>query len=171
MDTRRMHCLSLIGMPGVGKSTVGVLLAKALSMGFVDTDVLIQERELKGLPQLLAEHGADGFLALEESYVLHMNPTGKIVATGGSVVYSSRAMLHLKATGPVIHMELPLHELRHRLGNLVLRGVVHGPGQDLEGLYAERLPLYRKYADIEVHCSGMNHEDVMRAILERTGHL
>lgn len=170
MDTRRTHCISLIGMPGVGKSTVGVLLAKALSMGFVDTDVLIQQRELKGLPQLLAEYGMDGFLALEESYILKLNPAGNIVATGGSVVYSSRAMHHLKASGPVIHLELPLDELRHRLGNLDLRGVVHGPNQDLGALYAERLPLYRGYADMEVHCSRMNHEEVVRAILERAGH-
>jgi shikimate kinase len=168
VGAHRPNCISLIGMPGVGKSTVGILLAKALSMGFVDTDVLIQERERKSLRELLAERGTNGFLALEETHVLELDPSDRIVATGGSVVYSRRAMRHLKDWGPVIHLELPLDELRFRLDNLELRGVVRGPGQDLEGLYAERIPMYRDWADMEIQCSGMTHEAVVRAILERT---
>jgi shikimate kinase len=156
----------LIGMPGVGKSTVGVLLAKASSRDFVDTDVWIQAREAASLPELLARHGRAGFLDLEERQVLALDARNAVIATGGSVVYGERAMAKLRAEGSVVHLALPLGELEARLGSLAARGVVIDPGQDLGTLYRERMPLYRKWADVEIEVAGLSHEAVVARIRE-----
>jgi shikimate kinase len=158
--------LVLIGMPGVGKSTVGVLLAKATGRDFVDTDVFVQAREGASLPELLARHGRAGFLTLEERQVLALDAQNAVIATGGSVVYGERAMEKLKGSGLVVHLALPLPALAARLGSLAARGVVIDPDQDLAQLYGERIPLYRKWADVEIDAERLSHEAVVARIRE-----
>ncbi|MFO7957247.1 MAG: shikimate kinase [Candidatus Brocadiia bacterium] len=156
----------LIGMPGVGKSTAGVLLAKRLSRDFVDTDVMIQAAEKRRLQDIIDTDGLDAFRRLEERQVLSLDCRGHVVATGGSVVYSPRAMVHLGDGGTIVHLELPLDVLRKRLTDLDSRGVVMAPGETLGRLYDERMPLYRRWADVTVSCEGLSHEEVVDAIVE-----
>jgi shikimate kinase len=155
----------LIGMPAVGKSTIGVLLAKELSREFLDTDVLIQAQENRRLYQLIADLGRDAFCALEERYLLAIACSSHIIATGGSAVYSSKAMEHLAATGPVVYLHLPFQELKKRIGDTGARGVVISPGQSFEDLFVERRALYEHYANATVPCSGLDHEGVLAAVL------
>lgn len=151
----------LIGMPGVGKSTVGVILAKVLGYQFIDADLVIQKRENRLLHEIISEEGLDGFLKAEENANVYIaqNEEKSIVATGGSVVYCEKAMQELKKTGRVIYLELEYDQLKKRLGNLKGRGVVLKDGQDLRGLYEERIPLYEKYADLTVSLVGIVPED------------
>lgn len=155
----------LIGMPAVGKSTVGVLLAKALSRDFLDTDVLIQAHEGCRLQELIARYGREAFCRLEERYLLSLKFKGKVVATGGSAVYSPRAMASLAASGPVVYLHLPLEELMFRIGDTGVRGVVISPGQTFEQLFEERRSLYEAYADLTVSCSGLGHDETVRAVI------
>jgi shikimate kinase len=155
----------LIGMPGVGKSTLGVLLAKARGLDFIDTDVRIQAREGRALQDIIDRDGTQVFRAVEERTVLALACADTVVATGGSVIYSSAAMQHLHALGMVVHLHLPLAPLRRRLRDLGSRGVVRSPGQTLDELFAEREPLYRRYADVTLDCSGLNHEQAVEAII------
>jgi shikimate kinase len=155
----------LIGMPGVGKSTVGVLLAKALSQGFLDTDIHIQSWECRRLQDILDNEGRDAFLSIEERYVLSLECTGMVIATGGSVPYSPHVMDYLKSSGVVVHLDLSFAALAKRINNLPTRGVVMAAGQTLESLYEERQPLYRQYADLTIDCQGLNHEEVVAAVL------
>lgn len=138
----------LIGMPGCGKSTVGVLLAKALGMSFVDTDVVLQARERRKLQTIINEIGIDAFLLREEEAILGLDCDRTVVATGGSVVYGRRAMEHLHAHGVVVYIRLPYEIIQARLSNLATRGVTLRPGQTLRDLYDERVPLYEAEADI-----------------------
>lgn len=138
----------LIGMPGCGKSTVGVLLAKALGMSFVDTDVVLQARERRKLQTIINEIGIDAFLLREEEAILGLDCDRTVVATGGSVVYGRRAMEHLHAHGVVVYIRLPYKIIQARLSNLATRGVTLRPGQTLRDLYDERVPLYEAEADI-----------------------
>ena len=156
----------LIGMPGVGKSTVGVLLAKALSRKFIDTDLIIQAREGRRLQDIIDAEGMAAFCRIEERQVLDLACEGAVVATGGSVVYSAPAMQHLKSAGVAVALTLDLPELQRRLMNLDSRGVVMAPGQTLEALFEERAALYRRFADITIDCGGMNHEEVVARTLE-----
>ena len=156
----------LIGMPGVGKSTVGVLLAKALSRDFVDTDVLMQAVEGRRLQEIIDAEGLDNFLALEELHVLGLNLHGTVIATGGSVVYSDPAMTHLKKHGQIVYLRLPLPDLEARITDMDSRGVVIAPWQTLADLNHERLPLYEHFADITIDCAGLSHGQVVLAILE-----
>ena len=165
MDAKRN--IVLIGMPGAGKSTLGVLLAKELSRSFLDTDIHVQTREGRTLPSILQEEGVDRFLSIEESHVLALELEGFVIATGGSVVYSPRAMAHLKSRGLVVLLELSLPLLLERIQNMESRGIAMAPGQDLESLYLERKPLYESYADIRVSCDHKGHEQVLREILTR----
>ncbi len=155
----------LIGMPGAGKSTVGVLLAKALSRDFIDTDLVIQARAGRRLQEILDSEGLEAFRAIEESAVLSLAPRGCVVATGGSVVYSEAAMRHLKRRGVAVYLALPVEALRARLANLATRGVAMAPGLTLESLFEEREPLYRRHADATVDCRGLDHERVVEAVL------
>jgi shikimate kinase len=154
----------LIGMPGVGKSTVGVLLAKATSRRFVDTDVVIQSRQRRRLQDLIDSAGLEMFRAVEEQCVCSLDVQDAVIATGGSVVYSDAAMRRLGEIGTIIHLDLDLPALEQRL-NLDSRGVVMRPCQALEDLYAERDPLYRRYARASVNCEGLTHEGVVAAVL------
>ena len=155
----------LTGMPGVGKSTVGVLLAKAMSRSFIDTDVYIQSREGRRLQDIIDTEGLDYFRDIEAHHVLSLDCRGHVIATGGSVVYSTAAMRHLRTGGIVVHLALPLEPLLKRLTNLDSRGVVIVPGQSVASLFAERQPLYERYADITVDCLGLNHEQTVAHIM------
>jgi shikimate kinase len=155
----------LIGMPGVGKSTVGVLLAKELSRAFLDTDVLIQSQEGRRLRDIIREEGMDVFGALEERYILTLDCREHVIATGGSAVYSEPAMSHLRANGIIIHLSLPLAVIETRIRDLDARGVVRSYRQNLRDLYDERMPQYVRHRDAEIDCSDKTHEQVVCAIL------
>ena len=157
----------LIGMPGVGKSSIGVILAKELGFRFIDADLLIQEQEKKLLREVIAERGVEGFLAVEERVNASIASDHAVIATGGSVVYGKKAMEHLRSIGRIVYLMLPYEQLQKRLGNLQNRGVVLKDGQDLESLFAERSPLYERYADITVDETGLDMEETLSAVLEQ----
>lgn len=142
----------LIGMPGAGKSTLGVVLAKILNYDFLDVDLVIQNKHGKTLQTLINEYGPQGFLDVENQDLQEINVHRTIIATGGSAVYSDRAMEHLRSIGTVVYLQISYKELANRLGDLQERGVVMkgGMGMSLADLYEERLPLYEKWADITV---------------------
>jgi shikimate kinase len=156
----------LIGMPGVGKSTIGVLLAKELSRAFLDIDLLIQSQEGRRLRDIICEDGMDVFRAVEERHILALDCREHVIATGGSAVYSDVAMNHLRDHGVVVHLTLPIEILTTRITDLEVRGVVRAEGQDLRQLHEERFPLYARYRDCEVDCTDRSHEDVVIAIVE-----
>jgi len=156
----------LIGMPGAGKSTVGVVLAKTLGMQFIDTDILIQERAGKMLQEILDGNGPDAFKRLEEETILSIRPDRAVIATGGSVVCSEAAMAHLKSGGVVVYLEIPYAEMEARLKNITTRGILLLPGQSLRGMYDERVPLYEKYADLTVACSDEDFESVVGNVIK-----
>ena len=151
----------LIGMPGVGKSTVGVLLAKRLGFAFIDTDILIQVREGLSLQELIRAHGAEEFCRIEENHILSLAVDSHVIAPGGSVVYRPQAMAHVKAHGTVIHLDIAVERLKRRLDNVDARGVVISPGQTIESLYAERRPLYLHYADATLETDGLTPDQVV----------
>lgn len=163
---RECQNVILIGMPGVGKSTVGVLLAKRLGFAFLDTDIQIQIREGKSLRELIALYGTAGFCDLEGNYILSLSPGASVIATGGSVVYVQQAVEHLKACGQIVHLDLELGRLKKRLDDMDARGVVIGPGQNLDDLYAERQPLYAKYADTAISTDGLTPDQVVARIMQ-----
>lgn len=157
----------LIGMPGVGKSTVGVLLAKRLGLGFIDTDILIQGREGKRLSQLITELGVIGFREREASHIRSLECRDHVISTGGSVVYQADAMTHLAAMGVLVFLDLTIEPLKARLDSLDARGVVRAPGQSLEDLFAERMPLYRQWADLTIPCNGETADHIKEMIASR----
>lgn len=161
-----MDNITLIGMPGVGKSTLGVVLAKVLGYQFLDADLLIQKQEKKRLYQIIDEYGPEGFMAVENRVNASIEAECTVIATGGSVVYCQEAMEHLKSIGKVVYLKLSLNSLSKRLGNLKGRGVLLKEGQTLEDLYRERIPLYEKYADIVVDEEGKDLEASLQAVLE-----
>lgn len=154
----------LIGMPGAGKSTVGVLLAKALKMPFIDTDLLIQQQENCYLQELIDEHGIGDFMKIEENIILGLDVENHIIATGGSVVYSEAAVKHLKSSGVTVFLNTRLYQLEHRLKNVHTRGIAMKTGQTLAMLYNERMPLYKIYANFEIDCSKKHIETIVAEI-------
>jgi len=157
--------LILIGMPGAGKSTAGPILARRTGRPFLDCDTLLAEREKRGLQEIVDGDGYLALRAIEERLLLSL-PAGRyVIATGGSAVYSDRAMRHLKTLGPVIWLRLHLEELASRIDNFAGRGLAKRPDQSLADLYAERLPLYQRYADATVDCDGLSPEQVVAQIL------
>jgi shikimate kinase len=155
----------LIGMPGAGKSTLGVLLAKALGYDFLDTDVMLQTHEGRLLQQILDDEGPDGFCELESRYLSALAVKGCVVATGGSVVYGDATMRHLNSIGIAVYLQLSLAELLPRLDNFDIRGVVRRSGQTLSDLYDERVPLYERYADLTIPSGGDDHESIVSQIV------
>jgi shikimate kinase len=161
--------LVLIGMPGVGKSSVGVLLAKATSRDFLDTDVLIQSREGRSLQAIMDAEGPAAFIRLEERYLLEIDRGGCVIATGGSAVYSPAAMSHLAARGRVIYLWLPLDVLAERITNMGTRGIVKEPHQTLAAIFEERSPLYGRWAQAAIDCRGRTADQVVGDILKVCG--
>ena len=162
-----MQNLILIGMPGCGKSTVGVVLAKALGLDFIDSDLVIQREMGAKLSQLIDRHGDEGFRAIENRINASLTVTDSIIATGGSVVYGEDAMRHLKEIGTIIYLKLSCEAIEDRLGDLHARGVTIKPGWTLRDLYNERVPLYEKWADITVDCEQIRLREVVEYIRSR----
>jgi len=151
-------------MPGSGKSTSGVLLAKSLGLSFLDTDLLVQQQAGTLLQDLVDEKGFSGFIDIEEKIVSRLETSQSVISTGGSVVYSEKAMSHFKEIGTVVYLEVSFPEITRRIQNISTRGIALKAGQNLETLYHERLPLYRKYADITVHGDGKTIEELVTEI-------
>ncbi len=160
-----MKNLILIGMPASGKSTLGVMTAKALGWDFLDTDVFIQTREGRTLKAIIHSEGIEVFRALESNYVCQLNPTHCVVATGGSVVFGARAMAYLQQLGRVVWLKVDLNELQRRIGNLTERGVLHHSGQTLGDILQEREVLYRKYAHTVIECAGQTSEQLVDVLV------
>ncbi len=154
MKNGNKHNVILIGMPGAGKSTVGVVLAKRMGYRFLDSDLVIQERTGKLLYQLMEIHGLEGFMRIENQINASLDCDGYVIATGGSVVYGREAMDHLKDIGTIVYLKLPYREIEERLGDLNARGVAMKPNQTLLSLYEERCPMYERYADVVMECEG-----------------
>lgn len=156
----------LIGMPGAGKSTVGVILAKAAGLQFCDTDLIIQQKTGRKLQEIINSDGIEKFLETESDVLSELSVENSVIATGGSAVYSEAAMQNLKRTGIAVWLDVPLCEVKRRIDNITTRGIVMHPGESLESIYAERLPLYRKYADITVSCSATEEtvENILKSI-------
>lgn len=157
--------LILIGMPGAGKSTIGLLLAKQLAKDFVDTDLLIQLEHRKTLQDILHEQGYLALRGHEEKILLNTDYHNHVIATGGSAVYSAQAMQHLKKLGPIIFLDVAIQELEQRLSNLHTRGIASAPLQTFADIYAERRPLYLRYADIVIDCNGKNQDQLVDEVI------
>ncbi len=170
----------LIGMPGVGKTTIGKRLAVMSGLGFLDTDRIIEAKTGHKIAQLLSEHGVGGFIEIENRICAALHAEYSVIATGGSVVYGEEAMAHLHDLGTIVYLQLDLIALSSRLGDLRTRGVVLPHGMSLEALYAERVPLYRKWADIVIDenlsypaqtTRRLHHELRNRGFFRGMGHL
>lgn len=161
-----MNNIVLIGMPGAGKSTLGVVLAKVMNYRFMDADLEIQEQEKRKLSQIIEEEGTERFMEIENRVNASIEAEETVIATGGSVVYCREAMEHLKTIGTVVYLKLSLANLEKRLGNLKGRGVVLKDGQTLKDLYEERVPLYEKYADVTVDEEDKDLEESLEAVLK-----
>ena len=159
--------LVLIGMPGAGKSTVGVVLAKNMGLRFLDSDLCIQEEENRLLHEIITDEGLDGFLAIENRINASLSVNNSVIATGGSVVYGQEAMEHLQEIGTVVYLKLPYEDIAKRLGDLTKRGVAFLEGQSLMDLYEERVPLYQKYAEITIDCHEKTIRDIVTEISEK----
>lgn len=157
----------LIGMPWSGKSTIGVLLAKALARSFVDTDVVIQAAEGRCLQDIIDHDGIPAMRTLEERHILTLSCRDCVIATGGSVVYSAAAMEHLKASGLCVYLQLPFEVIERRAVHADSRGLVRAPGQTLRDLFEERVPLYERYADVTLPCAGLDHEQTVLELVRR----
>ena len=158
----------LIGMPGCGKSTVGVLLAKTMLMDFVDTDLLIQRQYGKSLCELIDEYGLDGFKQIENRVLTAFDGSHCVVATGGSAVYGESAMHNLKQNAVTIYLKLSTDDINRRIHNITTRGIAMPNGCTMEQLYEERAPLYERYADITLDCTDLTAEECVTRIKEAT---
>ena len=164
-----MKNIVLIGMPGSGKSTVGVVLAKMMGFHFLDCDLVIQEKEGRLLSEIIEQEGCDGFLAVEDRINAGIICDRTVIATGGSAVYGENAMAHLKEIGTVVYLKISYEELKNRLGDLKDRGVAMKEGQTLKDLYEERIALYEKYADVIIDQNGKRIEATAREIRDIFG--
>lgn len=159
-----MKNIVLIGMPGAGKSTVGVLLAKTLLMDFTDTDLIIQRKTKQALCDIISEHGTEYFISLEENIILSEEFSNSVIATGGSVIYGETAMAKLKENGLCIYLKVDLPELIKRLGDITTRGIAMDKGTGIPELFESRCPLYEKYADATVDCTELTPEECVKRI-------
>lgn len=160
-----MDNIIFIGMPAVGKSTVGVIVAKQLGYGFLDADLLIQEKEGKLLKDIIGEKGIDGFLRVEDHVNANVNARKTIISPGGSVIYCENAMKHYKEIGKIVYLQASFETINKRLKDAKNRGVVLRKGQTLKELYDERVGLFEKYADITICEDGQSLEDTVDAVL------
>lgn len=159
-----MNNIVLIGMPGVGKSSAGVVLAKVLGYEFVDSDLVIQREEKRLLKDIIAQDGNEAFLAIENRINAELDISNSVIATGGSVIYGKEAMEHLKSIGKVVYLRASLDTIKNRLSNLEGRGVAMKKSQTLDDLYIERTPLYETYSDIIVDLDGATIEETVKKI-------
>ncbi len=155
----------LTGMSGAGKSTLGVLLAKALGLGYVDTDILIQQHENKLLQEIIDDEGIEKFLEIEEQIVSNLDLKDCVIATGGSVIYSEKAMYALKQMGRIVYLHVPYEEIERRLTNITTRGIVIKKGKTLKDVYEERVPLYIQHSDQIIDCANMDIEACVEEII------
>ena len=162
-----MNNIILIGMPAAGKSTTGVILAKILKYGFIDIDLIIQEKTGRSLQEIIDHDGIEAFNKIEESIVLTVNAERAVIATGGSVVYSEKAMEHLRSLGKIVYLKLNCEEVEKRLDNIMTRGVVMKAGQTIRELYEQRVSLYEKYADITADANTDSIERTAENIIEK----
>lgn len=154
----------LIGMPGCGKSTAGVLAAKAMCMQFIDTDLLLQRAGGAKLQQIINTKGLDFFLQLEEEVLSTLSCENCVISTGGSAVYYEHAMNHLRSIGKVVYLHLSYDQMRRRIRNLETRGIAMKAGMTLRDMYKERSPLYEKYADYTIDCGNGTVEETVAQI-------
>ena len=160
-----MKNIVLIGMPGAGKSTMGVILAKTLGRNFIDTDIVAQETTGRLLQEIIDEEGTDAFLKTEEKTILSLHFHHAVIATGGSVVFSEKAMEHLKKEGVILYLKISFEEMERRLKNITTRGIVLVAGQSLHEMYNQRVSLYEKYADITIDCSDGEFEQCIGNVM------
>ncbi|MBE5954452.1 MAG: shikimate kinase [Lachnospiraceae bacterium] len=156
----------LIGMPGAGKSTIGVLLAKALNYNFIDADLVIQQQNNKKLYEIINEVGIEEFLKIEDETISYINTSRTVIATGGSAVYGENAMNHMKDNGIVMYLKLSCLEIINRISNIKTRGIAMKEGKTIFDIYNERVPLYEKYADIIIDAEGTNIEECVSLVME-----
>lgn len=162
--------LTLIGMPAAGKSTIGIILAKNLALGFIDTDILIQINQQKSLQQIINESDHLTLRAIEEKEILKLNIENHVIATGGSAVYSEKAMAHLQNISKIIFLEVSFHEISERIRNFETRGIAKAKNQTFRSLFEERQILYRKYADITIDCNDLDQEETAVRIAQCAGY-
>ena len=167
MEWKKGNNIVLIGMPGVGKSTIGVILAKIIGYRFVDADIVIQEQEGRLLKDIIEQEGVDGFIRIENRVNRNLNIQNAVIATGGSAIYGTEAMDNYKATSTIVYLKLDYTTLDGRLNDIKGRGVVLKDGQTLKDIYDERTVMYEKYADIIVDEHGLNVEDTIVKILNK----
>ena len=160
----------LIGMSGAGKSTLGVLLAKALGKSFIDTDILIQQKSGKLLQEIIDTDGVDRFLELEEEILTSLSVRDTVIATGGSAVYSEKAMQALRQNGTVVYLRVDFEELARRVTNITTRGIVFKGNGDLLSVYRERLPLYEAYADVTLDSTRQGIEESVEMLVNSLTH-
>ena len=156
-------------MPGAGKSTVGVVLAKHLGYTFLDSDLVIQQKYGRLLHELISEHGVEGFWKIENDVNAGLTCDRTVIATGGSAIYGKEAMEHLRSMGTVVYLRLTLEQIAERLGDLTERGVTLREGQDLKALYEERTPFYEKYAHVIIDCDGQQVRELVARIAQQVG--
>lgn len=159
-----MSNVVLIGMPGCGKSTVGVILAKTLGIGFIDTDLIIQQREKRLLQEIIDNDGIEKFLDVEAEAVKTLNCDNCVVATGGSVVFREESVEHLKKNGKIFFLNVSLNEIKSRLDNINTRGVAAEKSQTIDDIFNQRYPLYIKYADYVLDLEKSNVEETVEKI-------
>jgi len=162
-----MKNITLIGMSGAGKSTIGVLLAKALGYEFVDTDLMIQKKEGKLLQEIIDEKGIEYFLTVEGQVIESIKAEKSIISTGGSVIYKSNAMKHLSEISEVIYLQVSFKEIERRLENITTRGIVMEKPMTLKDVYEERISLYEKYADFKLNCDEMGIEEIISFLTQK----
>lgn len=158
--------LVLIGMPGCGKSTIGVLLAKSMLCEFVDTDLIIQNKHKKSLCEIISEEGLENFKETENEVLSEINCENCVIATGGSAVYCGKGMANLKKNGKIVYLKLSSEEIKKRIKNIRTRGIAMKEGTTIEELYLERAPLYEKYADYIVECENLTAEECVEKIID-----
>lgn len=166
MNWEKGNNIILIGMPGVGKSTIGVILAKIMGYRFVDADIVIQEQEGRLLKDIIAQEGVDGFIKIEDRVNRNLNMKKAVIATGGSAVYGKNSMENYKETSTIVYLKLDYETLDDRLSDIKGRGVVLRDGQTLKDIYDERTKLYEKYADIIIDEGSLDVEKTVERLLE-----